>query len=167
MAVKIPYMQLESDPASFSRFQREAEIGKMLNHPNILRFIDVPEQSRPYIVMEFLRGQAAQPGDAGNAAPLPLDDAVQIASQVCGALEHMHEHKVVHRDLKPQNIMICEDGTLRIIDFGIAKAAEMRRITFAGFSPTLGTPGLHGARAGERAARRRAHRHLQPRRRAL
>ena len=52
----------------------------------------------------------------------------------------MHENKVVHRDLKPQNIMICNDGTLRIIDFGIAKATEMRRITFAGFSPAMGTP---------------------------
>jgi serine/threonine-protein kinase len=52
----------------------------------------------------------------------------------------MHEHKIVHRDLKPQNIMICNDGGLRIIDFGIAKATEMRRITFAGFSPAMGTP---------------------------
>ncbi len=72
--------------------------------------------------------------------PLPIPDAVQIASYVCGALAHMHEHKVVHRDLKPQNIMICDDGTLRIIDFGIAKSTEMRRLTFAGFTPAMGTP---------------------------
>ena len=52
----------------------------------------------------------------------------------------MHENKVVHRDLKPQNIMICDDGTLRIIDFGIAKSTEMRRLTFAGFTPAMGTP---------------------------
>ncbi|MDR3404877.1 MAG: protein kinase [Chthoniobacter sp.] len=139
VAVKIAYMQLESDPASFSRFQREEEIGKLLHHPNILHFIDVPKKSRPYIVMEFLRGKTLS-AVMSEVRPLPLDDAVQIASQVCGALAHMHENKIIHRDLKPQNIMICEDGTLRIIDFGIAKAAEMRRITFAGFSPTLGTP---------------------------
>jgi len=125
--------------ASFSRFQREEEIGKLLHHPNILHFVDVPKKSRPYIVMEFLKGKTLS-AVMNEVRPLPLNDAVQIASQVCGALAHMHEHQVIHRDLKPQNIMICEDGTLRIIDFGIAKAAEMRRITFAGFSPTLGTP---------------------------
>lgn len=139
VAIKIPYIQLESDPASFSRFQREAEIGKVLNHPNILRFIQVPDQTRPYIVMEYLEGKSLSQVMT-DVRPLPLGDAVEIASKVCGALAHMHEHKIVHRDLKPQNIMICKDGSLRIIDFGIAKAAEMRRITFAGFSPTLGTP---------------------------
>jgi serine/threonine-protein kinase len=139
VAVKVPYMQLEADPASFSRFQREAEIGKVLKHPNILRFVDVPEQSRPYIVMEYLEGKSLSDVMA-EVRPMPIDDAVQIASRVCGALAHMHQHKIVHRDLKPQNIMICKDGGLRIIDFGIAKAAEMRRITFAGFSPTMGTP---------------------------
>ena len=139
VAIKIPYMQLESDPASFSRFQREAEIGKVLNHPNILRFIQVPDQTRPYIVMEFLQGKPLSQV-MSEVRPLPIADAVQIASAVCSALAHMHENKIVHRDLKPQNIMICEDGGLRIIDFGIAKATEMRRITFAGFSPTLGTP---------------------------
>ncbi|HEY3898772.1 MAG TPA: protein kinase [Chthoniobacter sp.] len=139
VAIKIPYIQLESDPASFSRFQREAEIGKVLHHPNILRFIQVPDQSRPYIVMEYLEGKPLSQV-MNDVRPIPVDDAVQIASQACGALAHMHEHKIVHRDLKPQNIMICNDGSLRIIDFGIAKATEMRRITFAGFSPTLGTP---------------------------
>jgi serine/threonine-protein kinase len=139
VAVKIAYMQLESDPASFSRFQREEEIGKLLNHPNILRFVDVPKKSRPYIVMEFLEGQPLSK-IMSEVRPLPINDAMQIASQVCGALSHMHQNKIVHRDLKPQNIMVCNDGSLRIIDFGIAKAAEMRRITFAGFSPTLGTP---------------------------
>ena len=138
-AVKIPYMQLESDPGSFSRFQREAEIGKMLDHPAILRFLDVPTQSRPYIATEFLEGQPLSQIMA-ETRPLPLEDAVRIASEVCGALAHMHGHQVIHRDLKPQNIMVCNDGTLRIIDFGIAKAAEMRRLTFAGFSPTFGTP---------------------------
>ena len=139
VAVKIPYLQLEADAASFSRFQREAEIGKVLKHPNILRFIDVKEQSRPYIVMEFLEGKTLSQV-MSEVRPIPVEDAVQIASQVCGALSHMHQNKIVHRDLKPQNIMVCNDGSLRIIDFGIAKAAEMRRITFAGFSPTLGTP---------------------------
>jgi serine/threonine protein phosphatase PrpC len=139
VAVKIPYMQLESDPNSFARFQREEEIGELLNHPNILRFIKVPDKSRPYIVTEYLEGKPLSTV-MNEVRPLPIPDAVQIASYICGALAHMHENKVVHRDLKPQNIMICEDGTLRIIDFGIAKSTEMRRLTFAGFTPAMGTP---------------------------
>jgi serine/threonine protein phosphatase PrpC/predicted Ser/Thr protein kinase len=139
VAVKIPYMQLESDAGSFARFQREAEIGELLDHPNILKFIKVPNKSRPYIVTEYLEGKSLN--DVMNEVrPFPIQDAVQIASYVCGALAHMHEKKVVHRDLKPQNIMICGDGSLRIIDFGIAKSTEMRRLTFAGFTPAMGTP---------------------------
>jgi serine/threonine protein kinase len=139
VAVKIPYMQLESDPAAFARFQREAEIGELLNHPNILKFIKVPNKSRPYIVTEYLEGKTLSTV-LNEMRPLPIPDSVQIASYVCGALGHMHENKVVHRDLKPQKIMICDDGTLRIIDFGIAKSTEMRRLTFAGFTPAMGTP---------------------------
>ena len=139
VAVKIPYMQLESDPNTFARFQREEEIGELLNHPNILKFIKVPNKSRPYIVTEYLEGKPLSTV-MNEVRPLPIQDAVQIASYICGALAHMHENKVVHRDLKPQNIMICEDGTLRIIDFGIAKSTEMRRLTFAGFTPAMGTP---------------------------
>jgi serine/threonine-protein kinase len=139
VAVKIPYMQLESDPNSFARFQREEEIGELLNHPNILKFIKVPNKSRPYIVTEYLEGKPLSTV-MNEVRPLPIPDAVQVASYICGALAHMHENKVVHRDLKPQNIMICEDGTLRIIDFGIAKSTEMRRLTFAGFTPAMGTP---------------------------
>jgi len=139
VAVKIPYMQLESDPNSFARFQREEEIGEILNHPNILKFIKVPNKSRPYIVTEYLEGKPLSTV-LNEVRPLPIHDAVQIASYICGALAHMHENKVVHRDLKPQNIMICDDGTLRIIDFGIAKSTEMRRLTFAGFTPAMGTP---------------------------
>jgi serine/threonine protein phosphatase PrpC len=139
VAVKIPYMQLESDPNSFARFQREEEIGELLNHPNILKFIKVPNKTRPYIVTEYLEGKPLSTV-LNEVRPLPIQDAVQIVSYICGALGHMHENKVVHRDLKPQNIMICDDGTLRIIDFGIAKSTEMRRLTFAGFTPAMGTP---------------------------
>jgi len=139
VAVKVPHMQFESDPGSFARFQREAEIGQTLSHPNILRFLKIEDQSRPYIVMEFLQGRTLSE-IMNEIRPLPIADAVQIASALCDALSHMHQLKVVHRDLKPQNVMVCEDGSIRIMDFGIAKATEMRRITFAGLSPAMGTP---------------------------
>ncbi len=140
VAVKVPFMQFESDPAFFSRFQREEEIGKMLDHPNILHFISVDgEKSRPYIAMELLEGKTLRQV-MRSYGTMPLSDALAIASQICDALAYMHEKGIVHRDLKPENIMLLKGGGLRIMDFGIAKAAAMRRLTFAGFSPSMGTP---------------------------
>jgi serine/threonine-protein kinase len=141
VAIKAPLMQFESDPASFSRFEREEEIGATLTHPSILRIFAVPreEKSRPYIVMEYLQGQTLA-ALLREVHPLPEPDAVKIASRVCEALDYMHLHKIVHRDLKPQNIMICLNGSIRIMDFGIAKSLKARRLTFVGFSPSMGTP---------------------------
>src|SRR5262249_34288596 len=139
VAVKVPFMQFESDPGFFSRFEREEAIGKALDHPYILHIVPVQQKSRPYIVMEYLEGQTLRQL-LRSVRPLPEADALRIASRVCEALEYMHKHDVVHRDLKPENIMLCNDGTLRIMDFGIAKAAGMRRLTFTGFSNAMGTP---------------------------
>jgi serine/threonine-protein kinase len=75
-----------------------------------------------------------------SVRPQPEPDAVKIASSICDALDYMHKHGVIHRDLKPQNIMLCNDGTIRIMDFGIAKALASRRLTFVGFTPAMGTP---------------------------
>jgi serine/threonine-protein kinase len=140
VAVKIPHMQFESDPGFFARFKREEEIGLALQHPFILHVIDAGDaKSRPYIVMELLEGQTLAQV-VGGVGVLPTADALTITSRICDALSYMHGHAVIHRDLKPQNIMICNDGSLRIMDFGIAKSAGARRITFTGFSPPLGTP---------------------------
>jgi serine/threonine-protein kinase len=139
VAVKMPFMQFESDPGFFARFEREEEIGLSLDHPCILRFIPVEHRSRPYIVTEYLRGYTLA-HLLNSVRPMPEKDAIRIAGRLCDALAYMHEHGVVHRDLKPQNVMICYDGTIRIVDFGIAKAAEGRRLTFTGFTPAVGTP---------------------------
>ncbi len=141
VAVKVPHMQYESDPGFYSRFQREEEIGGSLHHPYILKFYPVSEElrTRPYIVTEYLRGYTLS-HLLTSVRPMPEKDAVKLASRVCEALAYMHSQGVVHRDLKPQNIMLCNDGTIRIMDFGIAKAKEGRRLTFAGFTPAVGTP---------------------------
>jgi serine/threonine-protein kinase len=139
VAVKVPFMRFESDPAFFSRFQREEEIGKALDHPGVLRIMDVEPKSRPYIVMEFLEGETLRQV-LSSVKQVPVGEAVDIASSLCDALEYMHQHHIVHRDLKPENIMICNDGRVKIMDFGIAKATGMRRITFTGFSAAMGTP---------------------------
>ncbi len=139
VALKVPYLQIESDPAGFDRFRREEEIGLQLDHPYILKIFPVEKKSRPYIVMEYLTGQTLSEL-LKNVRPLPEPDAVRIASRICEALEYMHQRGVVHRDLKPQNIMLCNDGTIRIMDFGIARAQGSRRLTFVGFTPAMGTP---------------------------
>jgi serine/threonine-protein kinase len=139
VAVKVPLMQYESDPAFYSRFQREEEIGCKLDHPYILHIVPVKDKSRPYMVMELLKGQTLR--QVMRSVPdLPVEHALDIASRVCEALEHMHQRNIIHRDLKPENLMLCEDGSIRIMDFGIAKVAGLRRLTFAGFSSTMGTP---------------------------
>jgi len=138
VAVKVPYMQFESDPGFFSRFLREEEIGLKLQHPNILKFFPVEKKSRPYIVTEYLRGYTLA-HLLNNIRPMPVSDALQLASHICDALAYLHSMGVVHRDLKPQNIMMCYNGTIRLMDFGIARS-EGRRITYTGFTPALGTP---------------------------
>ena len=141
VALKVPHLTLEADPAFFSRFEREEEIGRALNHPSILKIVpvDPKERSRPYLVMEYLEGRTLDQA-MQQTRPMPEPEALSIVSKLCDALDHLHGRGVVHRDLKPQNVMLCSDGSLRIMDFGIAKAAASRRITFGGFSPTLGTP---------------------------
>ncbi len=141
VALKVPFMQYESDAAFYSRFQREEAIGKSMDHPSILKIIPVEaeKKSRPYIAMELLKGKTLDQVMRLHK-PMPMEEAVSFAIRLCDALNYMHQKNVVHRDLKPQNIMICDDGSLRIMDFGIAKAGGMRRITFTGFSPAMGTP---------------------------
>jgi len=139
VAIKVPLLQIESDPAGFDRFRREEEIGLQLDHPYILKIIPVERRSRPYLVTEYLRGQTLSEL-LKNVRPLPEPDAVKIASRICDALDYMHRRGVVHRDLKPQNIMLCNDGSIRIMDFGIARAQSSRRLTFVGFTPAMGTP---------------------------
>ncbi len=139
VAIKVPHLQFESDPGAFARFLREEEIGLKFDHPYVLKFIPVQKKSRPYIVTEYLRGYTLS-HLLQNVSPMPLTDALKFAIHICEALEYLHGQGITHRDLKPQNIMICYDGTIRLMDFGIARGGDGRRITFTGFTPAMGTP---------------------------
>ncbi len=103
------------------RFQREAQAAGILNHPNIVTVYDFGEsQGFLYLAMEFLEGKSLHEILRERKA-LPAGEAVPIFEQVAGALGHAHAHKVIHRDVKPANIMLLKDGTVKVTDFGIAK----------------------------------------------
>jgi serine/threonine protein kinase len=106
--------------AHFSeRFEREARVIASLNHPNICQLHDVGPN---YLVMELVEGPTLD--DRIKQGALPLDEALAIARQIAEALEAAHEKGVVHRDLKPGNVKVTRDGVVKVLDFGLAKAAE-------------------------------------------
>ncbi len=138
VAIKVPDKEVESKPALFMRFKREEQIGLGLDHSSILKFIPVGEgKSRPYLVMEYLRGTMLFQ-KLRTTGSLPEAEALKMAATICDALKYLHEEGVVHRDLKPENIMLCEDGGLRLMDFGVARYEHARRLTFINGVP--GTP---------------------------
>lgn len=140
VALKVPHMEYESDPGFSTRFQREEEIGLRLNHPYVLRFIPISTpKSRPYIVTEYLRG-CTLAHLLSAMAPISEADALRIGELLCEALAYLHSQGVVHRDLKPHNVMVGCDGTIRLLDFGLASSTDMRRVTFCGLTPAMGTP---------------------------
>jgi len=141
VALKVPLMQFECDPGFYSRFQREENIGLTLEHPCTVYIVPVPaaDKSRPYIAMEYLEGQTLA-ARLREAVRLPESEAARIISGICAGLAYLHRKGVVHRDLKPENVMLCKDGSVRIMDFGIAKSESVRRLTFGAFSSTMGTP---------------------------
>jgi serine/threonine protein kinase len=138
VALKVPFSQFEISPSFFTRFAQEGRIGEKLNHPYLLKFIPVEQRSRPYLVTEYLCGYTLA-HLLKSVRPMPEKDALSLVGRICEALSHMHGHGVIHRDLKPQNIMICFDGTIRIMDFGNSQFIG-RRFTFTGSTPAMGTP---------------------------
>ncbi len=142
VVLKVPFISLIGDPATFSRYQRELEIGKRLHHPNIQRLLEdgrLDGGVAPYLVLEFVDGTLLREY-LRQHAPLPVDEAIRIAVQLADALQYCHEHGVVHRDLKPENILIEADGTVKLVDFGIALLEGARRLTFRRLTSGFGTP---------------------------
>jgi serine/threonine-protein kinase len=142
VVLKVPYSSLIGDPATYSRYQRELEIGKRLHHPHIQRLLDdgrLDDSVAPFLVLEFVDGTLLREYLL-QRAPLSVDEAVRIAAQLADALEYCHQHGVVHRDLKPENILLEADGTVKLVDFGIALLEGARRLTFRRLSSEVGTP---------------------------
>lgn len=129
VAIKMLRGELSNDPVTLLRFQREANAASKLNHPNVVQVFDVGEyEGRHYIVMEHVRGRTLKQLIQLRGA-LHKEEAVNIMKQVVSAVQHAHEHHIIHRDIKPQNIMIKDDGTVKITDFGIALAHDAVQLT--------------------------------------
>jgi eukaryotic-like serine/threonine-protein kinase len=138
VVIKIPHPEAECDPVFFDRFRREEQIGRVMDHPGVVKEISDGTKSRVYMVLEWVEGRLLREILAREGR-LPIDRAVNIAIDVCGALEHVHNHGVVHRDLKPENIMVDGRDRIKLIDFGIASKQGARRLTFGKFSRLTGT----------------------------
>jgi len=141
LALKILYPHLMADQITFSRFRNEVLIARKLTHPNIVRTYDIGRDKRGhyYISMEYVDGRTLDSMIYDEAHPMSFLEIVRILNDTAKGLQHAHDQGVVHRDLKPQNIMIAKDGTVKIADFGLAETLWMRKnLTRTGES--VGTP---------------------------
>ncbi|WP_375540936.1 Stk1 family PASTA domain-containing Ser/Thr kinase [Paenibacillus tyrfis] len=150
VAVKVLRQQYVHDEEFIQRFRREAQAAASLSHPNVVSIYDVgQEEDIHYIVMEYVEGTNLNE-QIKEKAPLQVEEAVHIAGQICDALDHAHHNQIIHRDIKPHNILIGKNGRVKVTDFGIARAVTSSTITQTGsvvgsvhyFSPehAKGTP---------------------------
>jgi Tol biopolymer transport system component len=121
VAIKVIPLASVNDPERLARFQREARLLASLNHPNIATIYGLEDsESTHALVMELVEGPTL--ADRIRRGPIPVEEALPIARQMAEALEYAHEHGIVHRDLKPANVKVAPDDTVKILDFGLAKA---------------------------------------------
>ncbi|MBN8598462.1 MAG: protein kinase [Planctomycetes bacterium] len=144
VAIKSLPEHLSSDPDRLARFQREAKLLASLNHSNIGAIYGLEEaESHRFLVLEFIEGETL--ADRLKRGPIAIDDVIPLAKQIAEALEAAHEKGVIHRDLKPGNVMVTPEGKIKVLDFGLARTADGNPSTsgFAsikGDSPTVVTP---------------------------
>jgi serine/threonine-protein kinase len=155
VAVKVPH---ETGDESYpARFLREGRLGEALHHPRLVRIFEAgEEQGRAFLAMELIPGTTLR--SVIEAAPrgLPLPRALEIARDIAEALDYAHSKGVVHRDLKPENIMLLPDGSLKVMDFGVARVEGQPGLTAAGFlfgSPLYAAPEQVDAGASAASAR--------------
>ena len=137
VAIKLLADNLAADPELRSRFAREAEVAERLSHPNVVRTLGSGEaDGRSFIVLEYVDGGNLADELHGNGRVGP-ERAAELVAQAAAALAHAHERGLVHRDIKPQNLLLASDGTLKVSDFGIARVVDGTRLTQVG--TVLGT----------------------------
>jgi serine/threonine-protein kinase len=136
VAIKVPHPELETDPTFADRFRREEEIGEQLTHAGLIKVVPDQDRSRPYIVMEWFEGKPLSQIMAEGK--IGCERAVRIVIAICRALEYIHNHGIVHRDLRPAHILVDAEDHIKLIDFGFAGQAAGKRITFTSISQLTG-----------------------------
>jgi eukaryotic-like serine/threonine-protein kinase len=132
VAIKLMHRDISTDPDQLERFRREARAVARLNHPHVVIVIDAGEdEGAPFIVFEFVEGETLKER-IRRLGRLPVPEAVAYAIEIGRALECAHAHKLVHRDVKPQNVLIDRDGRAKVTDFGIARSLEAQGLTATG-----------------------------------
>jgi hypothetical protein len=142
-ALKVLPEVFASDPDRLARFRREAQVLASLNHPNIAHVYGLEQADGVQaLVMELVEGETLAERIARG--PIPVDEALLIARQICEALEVAHEQGIIHRDLKPANVKVRDDGAVKVLDFGLAKLADSSRSSTAdrSLSPTITSPAM-------------------------
>lgn len=133
VAVKVLREQFASDPGFLARFQREARAAASLSHPNVVAVYDVgSDAGTQYIVMELVHGRTLKEIIQAEA-PIGAARIIELGRQICEALDYAHQHQIVHRDVKPHNILVTQDGRAKIADFGIAVALGASSLTQSGY----------------------------------
>jgi len=132
VAIKLMHRDISTDPDQLERFRREARAVASLNHPHIVTVIDAGEDDgAPYIVFEYVRGETLKER-IRTVGRLPVPEAVAYAIEIGRALSCAHSHRLVHRDVKPQNVLIDSEGRAKVTDFGIARSMEAQGLTATG-----------------------------------
>ncbi|HWF38665.1 MAG TPA: serine/threonine-protein kinase [Candidatus Acidoferrales bacterium] len=156
VAIKMPHPGMETDPAFVDRFHREQEIGRTLNHPGVLKVLANDHRSKDYLVEEWFNGQPLRQILAAQKK-LEQARAVRIALAVCEALEYVHGHGIVHRDLRPENILVDAADHIKLTDFRVAAKEGAPRLTFTNLAQLVGASAyispeeLKGARGDARS----------------
>jgi serine/threonine-protein kinase len=139
VALKVLHPEVARDADGFERFQREAEILARIRHPSVTPVYGLVRTPVPYLVTELIDGRTLRE-ELDRRGAFPTAEAVSLGVTLAGALQAAHEHGVVHRDVKPHNVMLAKDGSVKLLDFGIARTVAFDAKTITRTGMVMGTP---------------------------